>query len=317
MIDEGSVDVLVPADVAVPEPGPSEILLRVAFAGVNFTDVMAREGLRMVRTRTDYPRIPGSEAAGLVVGVGEGVDPALVGRRMVAFATGAAAEYAVASARWAWEVPPGVPLPDSLALLVQGCTAHIMLHHIAGLSRGESVLVHSGAGGVGSLAIQLARLGGAGTVVATASSDDKRALCRELGATQVVDYRAPQWAARAAECAPRGFDIVLDAVGGAVTDESLPLLADFGRLVVYGLTSKELSPLAGSQLMAGNRAVYGFWLSTWMERFPELPVAELLTQLADGRLRVVLSPVRPLSELPTIHTELVARRTVGKLVVAL
>lgn len=318
MTEAGTVDVLAPAEVDVPRPGPGEILIRVAFAGLNYTDVMAREGLRMQRSApVVYPITPGSEAAGLVVETGEGVDPAIVGRRVTAFVRGACAEYAIARAEWTWAVPDGVGLPASLAMLVQGCTAHVMLTSITHLQAGETVLVHSGAGGVGSLAIQLAKRLGAGKVVATASTQSKRELCLRLGADHAVDYRADGWADVVRRALPEGCDVILDAVGGGVSDEGPGLLAPGGRLVVYGISSKEMSPLAGSQLMAGNQSVHGFWLTSWMERHRSLPVDELLALVADGDLEVVLGPVAPLARLGTLHQDLAGRRTSGKLVVAL
>lgn len=309
----GSPEVMKVSGAPEPIHTAEEVLIRVAYAGINFTDVMARQGVALTRqTQPTFPMIPGLEATGVVVSVGDQVTGVQVGDRVVGFVRGACAEFAVARGEWCWRVPAEIALPDSLSALVQGLSALLMLRDVAHLQQGESVLVHSGAGGVGSLAIQVARLLGSGRVVATASTGSKRELCTRLGASQVFDYTHQSWSDGV-----EPVDVVLDAIGGRVSENTFGLLAPRGRWVVYGLSSKEIAPISGTQLMAGNQIMAGFWLTSWMRDRRELPVPELLKWMATGALRPAGSTVYALADAPAAHEDLASRRTVGKLILDL
>ena len=212
----GGPDVLVVEDVETPKPPPGTVLVKVGVSGVNYTDVMARQGIYMSReSGRDLPRTMGTEVAGVVTAVGEGVEPDLVGSRVVAFVEGGYAEYAVADRRLTFRLPESVELGDAVAFLVQGITAWELLVDRARLREGETVLVHSAAGGVGSLAVQLAHHLGASRVIATASTASKLALASRLGATDTVNYTEPGWADRVLDLTDgRGVDVVVEAVGG-------------------------------------------------------------------------------------------------------
>jgi NADPH2:quinone reductase len=186
------------------------------------------------------------------------------------------------------------------------------------MREGESVVVHAAAGGVGSLAVQLGKAFGAGRVIATASSEEKRALALELGADVAVDVTREDLADALREANGGGrVDIVLEMAGGRVFDESLKALAPFGRLVTYGIASRVPNTVASGALMARSQSVVGFWLMHCLRRPRGLvaePLQDLFARVAAGELRVVDGPVYPLSEVRRAHEDLRARRTSGKLV---
>src|SRR3954469_24984791 len=183
MHETGGVEVLRVEDVDTPVPGAGEVLIRVAVAGVNYTDVMARGGVDTSREAAlDLPAVLGTEVAGVVTAAGPGVPQEIVGQRVIAFVHGGYAEYAIAPVALVAELPAALDFAVAVAFLVQGVTAWQLLRDCGRLEAGQSVLVHSAAGGVGTLAVQLAKALGASTVVATAGSADKRRLALELGA---------------------------------------------------------------------------------------------------------------------------------------
>jgi NADPH2:quinone reductase len=249
--------------------------------------------------------------------VERGTDEIPEGTRVVAMIrSGGYAEYAVAPAMTTFPVPDGVEDGTALALLIQGLTAWHLYRTCAKIAKGESVVVISGAGGVGSLAVQLGRPMGAGRVIATASSDDKRQLTLELGADAAVDPAAEDLTAALIEANEgRQVDVVLEMAGGRIFDASLKALAPFGRLVTYGLASREPNEVQNGFLMRKSRAVVGFWLMHLLAR-PEMlrePMADLLERVARGELRVVVGGTYPMSEVRRAHEDLQARRTTGKL----
>ena len=292
-------------DAPVPEAGEGQVLVRVSRAGINFADTHARENSYLASY--ELPLIPGGEVAGEVDGKRVA---ALVG-------TGGYAEYAVAPAAAVFPLPDGVSDAAALALIIQGLSAWHLLRTSSKLAEGESVVVHAAAGGVGSLAVQLAKRFGAGRVIATASTEEKRALALELGADAAVDAREPELAAALREANDGAkVDIVLEMAGGHVFDQSLRALAPFGRLVTYGIASGEPNTVASGALMARSQAVIGFWLAHCFGR-PGMvaePMQELFELVASGGLRVVEGEVYGLSEARRAHEDMQARRTSGKLV---
>jgi NADPH2:quinone reductase len=217
-----------------------------------------------------------------------------------------------------WPVPDGVTDAEALALVVQGSTAWHLLHTSAHLAAGESVVVLAAAGGVGTLAVQLAKGAGAGRVIAVASTVDKRELALELGADVAVDSAEPDLKA-ALEEANRGrkVDVVLEMAGGSVFDASLAALAPFGRLVIYGMASgTPPTPVEPGMLLGRSRAVVGFWLAHCLRR-PEMlhePILLLLEMVRDRKLRVVVGGTYPLADARRAHEDIRSRRTAGKLV---
>jgi NADPH2:quinone reductase len=253
--------------------------------------------------------VPGAEV------VGRTAD----GRRVLAVATsGGYAERALAHPMSTYDVPDAVDDVAALAMLVQGATAWHLLRTCAHLAEGESVVVHAAAGGVGTLAVQLAKAWGAGRVIATASTPAKRELALELGADVAVEADGDGLKGRLVEAnGGRPVDVVLEMTGGQVFDESLAALAPFGRQVVFGMAGRRPpAPINAGELMGRSRAVIGFWLAHCFARREMMagPLTELFGMVADGSLRVVGGGRYPLADARVAHEDLLARRTVGKIV---
>jgi NADPH:quinone reductase len=303
----GGPEVLELTDVPEPVAGPGQLLLSVDRAGVNYADTHQAENSYL--SRTTLPLVPGAEVAGRTAD----------GRRVVALVgSGGYAERAVAESAAAFDVPDAVDDLTALALLVQGATALVLLRRTVHMEPGESVVVHAAAGGVGSLAVQLAKAWGAGRVIATASSPEKRALALELGADVAVDAAAPDMTAALREAnGGRRVDIVLDMTGGRVTDQSVAALAPFGRLAFYGMANRTPpTPVAPASLMAHSTTVAGMWLAHAF-RVPGLMAGvldELFALVEAGTLRALPGGEYGLSEARRAHEDLRARRTTGKLV---
>jgi NADPH:quinone reductase len=308
--DWGGPEVLELSDVPEPEPRDGQALIRVTAAGVNFADTHTRENAYIAKY--ELPLVPGTEVAGTLED----------GTRVVAMTgSGGYAEYAVADEASIFPLPDGLGDHDALALLVQGLTAWHLYRTAAQLREGETVVVHSAAGGTGSLAVQLGKPMGAGRVVATASSEEKRALALELGADAALDGDPEGLTERLLEAnGGDPVDVVFDMAGGKVFEQSIEALAPFGRIVAYGIATREQNDLRTGRLMRKSRGVVGFWLMHCLER-PETmvrePLRDLFGRAARGELRPQLGGVYPLSEVRRAHEDLVDRRTTGKLILDL
>lgn len=291
-----------------PEHGPGQVLIEVSRAGVNYADTHQAENSYL--SPATLPMIPGAEVAGRTPD----------GRRVVALSgTGGYAQLALAPEQLAWDIPAGIDDATALGLVVQGTTAWVLLRKSVHLEPGESVVVHAAAGGVGTLAVQLAKAWGAGRVIATASTEDKRKLALELGADVAVDPAVPDLTASLIEAnGGHRVDTVLEMTGGTVTDQSLRALAPFGRLGFYGMASRQPpSPIQPANLMAHSTAIAGMWLPhvfTLPGDVMGTALADLFALVQDGTLRVVPGGEYPLSEARRAHEDLRARRTSGKLV---
>jgi NADPH2:quinone reductase len=300
----GGPEVLQVVDLPEPEAGDGEVLIEVSRAGVNFADTHQRENSYLARY--EVPMVLGGEVAGR----------AEDGRRVIALlANGGYAEWAVAPQAMVHSVPDGLDDGAALALLIQGLTAWHLLKTCARVSAGESVVVISGAGGVGSLAVQLAKPVGAGRVIATASTEEKRSLALSLGADAVVDP-AEEDLTEALVGANGGnqVDVVLEMSGGRVFSQSAEALAPFGRIVAYGIASREQNTLETGRLMRKSRAVIGFWLMHCLGRreMVEEPLADLFDRAARGELRPQMGETYPMSDVRRAHEDMQGRRTSGK-----
>lgn len=304
----GGPEVLTLTELPDPEPDQGQVLIDVSAAGVNYADTHQAEDSYL--SPTTLPLVPGAEV------VGRAAD----GRRVVALLGGGGgyAEKAVTWPQLAWDVPDQVEDGQALALVLQGTTAWHILRTSARMAPGESVVVHAAAGGVGSLAVQLARAWGAGRVIATASSEGKRALALELGADVAVDSTTTDLKAALEEAnGGKKVDVVLEMTGGPVFDASLAALAPFGRLVTYGMAGRVPPSLVNPQGLIGrSRAIVGFWLAHCFGQQGMLSAAmdELLAMTLDGTLRPVMGDRYPMSEAGRAHQAIRSRRTVGKLV---
>jgi NADPH:quinone reductase len=306
MTEFGGPEVLRLADVPTPVPGPDEALIRVARAGLNFADTHTRTNSYV--QKATLPLVPGGEVAGTISETGERV-VALVG-------SGGYAEYATAPREQVFPIPDGIDDGTALALVIQGTTAWHLLRTAGRLAQGESVVVHSAAGGVGSLTTQLAVSFGAGRVIATASSQERRDLARALGADAAIDPVAGGLTERLLEANEgREVDLVIESYGGAVFDASIKALAPFGRIVVNGISTREQNEVRTGSLLRHSRSVIGFWLFHTLERpsmFAEA-LADLFERTLAGELRPLVGETYPLEQAPQAQIDLRERRTTGKL----
>jgi NADPH:quinone reductase len=306
MTEFGGPEVLELAELPTPEPGPGETLIKVTRAGLNFADTHTRTNSYV--QKATLPLIPGREVAGVREDTGERV-VALVG-------SGGYAEYAIAPSDRVFPIQGDLDDGTALALIIQGTTAWHLYRTAARVAAGESVVVHSAAGGVGSIAAQLGHAFGAGRVIATASSEEKRALALELGADAAIDPAAEGLTERLVEAnGGRDVDVVFDMSGGAVFDASYRALAPFGRIVVCGIATSEPNEVRTGSLLRHSRAVVGFYIFHCLERpgmFAEA-LADLFARAAAGELRAVVGHTYPLAQAAQAQTDLRARRTTGKL----
>lgn len=318
----GGPEVLEVAELPDPVPGPGQLLLRVTGAGVNYADTHASDDSYL--TKATLPFVPGSEVVGVVedhnLAPGSPGSPGALGARLAGFvsAGGGYAEKALLDPRAAFPVPADVSDAQVLSLLVQGLTAWHLLRTSTHLQPGESVVVHAAAGGVGTIAVQLAKSWGAGRIIAVASTPDKRRLATELGADVTVDAGTADLKSAIEQANDgRKVDVVLEMVGGATFNASLAALAPFGRLVTFGAASRTApAPVEPGALISRSRAVIGFWLPHCFSR-PDLitgPMTELLAMVEKGTLRPVVGGSYPLVEARRAHEDLLARRSTGKLI---
>jgi NADPH2:quinone reductase len=291
--------------VPKPEPSDGEVLIEVSRAGMNFADTHQRENSYLARYET--PLILGGEVAGTTPD----------GRRVIALVpSGGYAEYAVAHEAAVFPIPEGLDEGAALALLIQGLTAWHLFRTSAKLAPGESVVVVSGAGGVGSLAVQLAKPFGAGRVIATASTEDKRRVAVSLGADVAVDPALDDLKDALLQANDGNqVDVVLEMSGGRVFSECFEALAPFGRIVAYGIAGREQNTVETGRLMRKSRSVVGFWLMHCLGRreMMEEPLADLFSRAARGELKPRMGETYALSDVRRAHEELQGRRTSGKL----
>ena len=312
----GSADVLQYVDIDVPEVGDQEVLVQIKAIGVNFADIARREGRYVVPTK--LPFIPGSEIAGVVVAVGKDVKRFAPGMRVVSLIEcGAYAQYVNVHEAVLSQVPEGVTFADAVSLPLQGQTAYHILTTMGRLAKGESVLVHAAAGGVGALSVQLAKLLGAGKVIATASTEEKLQHAKNMGADEVVNYTVPGWEQQVRELTNgKGADIALEMVGGDIFHQTLKCLAPFGRLVIFGAASGEEANLNAIQLMRKNQSVIGFFLPQIMAN-PTLyqsSMQQLLGYVNQGELKLTIGGIYRIEEAAEVHRLLQGRKTMGKLI---
>jgi NADPH:quinone reductase len=313
--ETGGPEVMHLEEVETPTPAQGEVLIKIAAAGVNYADLAQRQGAYLTRTRT--PMTMGFEVAGTIEALGPGVSAPPVGTRVIAFVEGGYAEYAVASASTIIPIPENLDFAHAAAFAVQGLTAYQTLRESGRLQPGESVLVQAAAGGVGTLAVQLARLMGAGKVIGTASNEQKLDLVRRLGADAAINYTQDDWVEQVKKATGgRGVDVVLEVVGGDIAGQCLQCIAPFGRLVVIGAASGQRAQFSAIQLMYKNLSVVGYWLTTWLSRPDRIAAAtiELMQYLATGTLQIVVGQTYPLADAAEAHRAIAERRTTGKVV---
>jgi len=300
----GGPEVMELVELPDPIPGETDELIDVSCIGVNYADTHQTENSYL--SKQTLPLIPGLEVVGKTQS----------GRRVLAGAsTGGYAQKVLAPKAMCVDIPEGVSDEQAVAMLVQGTTAWHILKTMAHVKPGESVVVQAGAGGVGTLAIQLAKMWGA-KVIAVTSSSAKNELAKSLGADAVVDANSADLAgAMIAANGGKRIDIVLEMVGGKTFDASLEVLAPFGRLITYGMASRTApTPIHPGVLMGGTKTVAGFWLSHCFGKKELMGdvLTELFALISSGALKPVIGATYGLSEAKIAHQAMLARQTTGK-----
>lgn len=317
MHQTGGPEVLTYEDVPDPTPKAGEVLIRIEAVGMNFADVVRRRGDAYPEP-TPPPFILGAEVAGTIAAVGDGVTSLPVGTPVFATpGSGGYAQYICVPAEMVIPLPDGISAIQAAALVAQGLTAALILRNAARLAPGESVLIEAAAGGVGSFAVQLAKLFGAGKVIAAASTPEKRAFAERLGADASVDYMAPDWAGKVRDLTNgHGADVVLEMTGGETVGQALDAMAPFGRMIFFGSASGKTTSIDPSRLLVPNHSVTGFYINRYMA-FPELiqsTVGEIIGWVLSGKLSLQVGTVLPLSQAAEAHRLLEGRKTTGKVV---
>jgi NADPH:quinone reductase len=317
----GGPDVLEIVEVATPQPKPGQVLIRVRAAGVNFFETLIRRNRFAVIPK--LPTIPGVEVAGVVDALGEGVDPNLLGTRVVVplFAAGPGsggyAEYVATKASDIIPLPDDLSFEEATALLVSGLTALYLVRQSS--PQGKTVAVTAAGGGVGSLLIQLLKRAGAKVVVAVASTVEKLDLAKTLSVDFAFDYSTPDWIDQVKSVTGGvGADIIYDSVGGTTTKASLAALAPLGELVFSALNRFKLDPSDLEGMFLKNQSLRGFALLPLLNPVSlRNSLSELFSLARAGALRVPVGVRYPLKHVAEAHRALEGRRTIGKVVLIL
>ncbi|HEV2171043.1 MAG TPA: quinone oxidoreductase, partial [Candidatus Binatus sp.] len=310
----GGPEVLKIGDVPKPDVKPGTVLIKVRAAGINFADTLFRRGQYVMQPQ--LPDTPGLEAAGEIEAVGAGVSNLKAGQRVAALGNKMYAEYAIAPAMQVLPVPDSISFEQAAAFPVQVLTAWHMLHTAHKTEPGQTVLVHSAAGGVGIVAVQIAKAAGA-RVIGTVSSAAKAALVKEYGADDVINYATLDFAAEALRITGgRGVDLILDAVGATTMDKGIGCLAPFGHLILYGRSGGIPEPLNVFRLFEKSTKVSGFVLYT-VAALPEVMrcgIEESFKLIAEGKLKLLVGKSFPLAQAADAHRFIESRQSTGKLV---
>jgi len=311
--ETGTADVLEARAVARPVAAAGQVLVRIHASGVNFIDVYQREG----RYKLPLPFVLGQEASGVVEAVGDGVTGFAVGDEVAwCGVLGAYAEYAAVPARVLLHVPVGITHHQAAAAMLQGMTAHYLAKSTYPLKAGDAALIHAGAGGVGLLLIQIAKLCGA-RVITTVSTEAKAELAHGAGADEVILYMQQDFLAETKRLTDgAGVDVVYDSVGKTTFDSSLKCLKPRGMLVLFGGSSGAVPPFDLIQLSAmGSLYITRPTLVSYTLTREELEwrARDIFNWVAEGKLKLRVEHVYPLAEAGRAHTELESRATTGKL----
>jgi NADPH2:quinone reductase len=313
VIEPGGPEKMQLVDVPKPEPGPGQALVHVAASGVNFIDVYYRTGLY----KSDRPITLGSEAAGTVEAIGEGVTEVAVGDRVVyAMVRGSYAEYAVAPAWQLVKIPDGLDFQAAAAVMLQGMTAHYLTHSTYPLQSRDTCLVHAAAGGAGGLIVQMAKMLGA-RVFGTVSTGEKARIAREHGVDEAIYYTKQDFEAEVKRLTDgRGVDVVYDSVGKTTFEKSLNSLRPRGLLALFGQSSGSVPPFDAGILNAkGSLYLTRPSLGHYVADRKELSwrAGDVLNWTASGKLKLRIDRVYPLADAAAAHRDLESRRTAGKL----
>ena len=301
-------------DAPTPKPAAGQAVVHVAATGVNFIDVYFRTGLY----KADLPLTPGSEAAGTVESVGEGVTNVKPGDRVAwAMVRGSYTQYAVVPAAMLVKLPDAVSFETAAAAMLQGMTAHYLTHSTFALKKGDTALVHAAAGGAGGLIVQMAKMLGA-TVIGTAGSDEKAAIAKQAGADEVIVYTRQDFVAETKRItAGRGVDVIYDSVGKTTFVPGLDVIRPRGMMVLFGQSSGAVAPFDPGILNAkGSLYLTRPSLAHYAPDRKELEwrSGDVLNWVAEGKLKLRIDRTYPMAKAADAHRDLEGRKTAGKLI---
>ncbi|WP_166242822.1 quinone oxidoreductase family protein [Paenibacillus turpanensis] len=301
-------------EMEIPAIAPTQVLIRVEATSVNFADIKTRYGKKGAGP---LPYIPGLDAAGVIVQVGEQVKGLRVGQRVAAFPVGGSyAEYAAAEEVLTFALPDGIDFETAAACPTVSFTAYKLLADVGRLQGGETVLIHAAAGGVGTTAIQLAKRLGAGKVIGTVGSQSKAAAAIEAGADHVICYEDGQFSEQVNELTGgRGADVILDSISGWVSEQSMLCLAPYGRLVHFGNAGGRAGTILTQDLHASCRSVLGFSLGTTRSQRPQLlqeTAEKVFGFLQEGSLKMQIGGRFALKDAAQAHDWVESRQSTGK-----
>jgi NADPH2:quinone reductase len=309
----GGLEVLQWEDVPEPTPRAGQVLIKVDSAGVNYADIMRRQGNY---PGPDLPATLGLEAAGTITELGEGVSGLSVGQRVMAMGPQGNAEFVAVNANYVFPYPETVDPVQAGGMPIVFLTAYHLLKTRGQVQPGETVLIQAGASGVGTVAIQLAKAWGA-RVITTASSPEKLDLTRSLGADETINYVAQDFEEEVRQLTNgNGVELVLECVGGPVLEKSVRCVASYGKLISFGNASGTPASLPGADIFGANRTVIGFSMGrSPMGRLNhQEAMDELFPMLAQGQVRLVVDRVLPMAEAAKAHQHLSNRGSQGKVI---
>ena len=284
----GQPEVMKYIDLEIPDIKPTQVLIKVEKTSVNFADVKSRYGQK---GSANIPFVPGLDAAGVIIKVGSEVQNLRVGQRVIAFpANGSYAEYIVSEGSLTFEIPDNIDFDTAAACPTVSFLSYKVLVDIARIEQGETILIHSAAGGVGTTAIQFAKLLGAGQIIGTIGDENKSSVALKAGADHVISYKKDEFAKKVNELTNgKGVDIVLDSIAGTITENSLTCLAPYGRLVHIGNSSGSAGTFKTSDLHSSCRSVLGYSLGSTRKNRPESlknTAKQVIKYISEGKIKI-------------------------------
>ena len=306
-------------EIPLPNPGPGEIRIKNKAAALNFYDILMIQG--KYQTKPPRPFTPGSEVAGIVDALGEGVSGFKAGERVQAMAAGGTyCEYSIAPVNKTFRIPDNMSFEEAAAMIVIYQTSYFALTNRTQIKPGEWLLVHAAAGGVGLSALQIGKALGA-RVIATAGSDDKLRFCLSQGAEHAISYRDASWVDQVKQITGgRGADVIYDPVGGETFELSTKCIAHEGRLLVIGFAGGTIPSIAANRILLKQISVIGVYWGGYLEHHPGYmheAQAALFKMYEAGQIRPVVSQTFPLNEAVAALNALGSRKTVGKVVLTI
>ncbi|PEA55435.1 quinone oxidoreductase [Bacillus pseudomycoides] len=301
-------------DVAMPSINANQVLIRVVATSVNFADVKSRYGKK---GSGNLPFIPGIDAAGTVEQIGSNVTNIKVGQRVIAFpVNGSYAEYVVANEELTFVLPDEIDFETAAACPIVSFTSYTLLTNIARLQQGETVLIHAAAGGIGTTAIQLAKILGAGKVIGTVGNEEKKKIALESGADHVICYKEENFVHKVNEITNgEGADVILDSISGTISEQSLQCLAFYGRLVHFGNASGHIGTFQTKDLHESCRSILGFSFGTTRKKRPYLlqhTAEQIFPLLSNGSLQINIGKRFSLQDAGKAHEWVESRQSTGK-----